>query len=87
MVGATLARRFAEAFRTADVAAEWAKVEAHRVRVVLADGDEYPARLSAIPDPPALLYLRGELTPADANAVGIVGSRACTPANVFLHSL
>ena len=78
MVGATLARRFADAFRTVDVAAEWAKIDAHRVRVVLADDEEYPPRLSAIPDPPTLLYLRGELTAADANAVAIVGSRACT---------
>lgn len=78
MVGATLARRFADSFRTVDVTAEWAKIEAHRVRVVLADDEEYPARLSAIPDPPTLLYLRGGLTAADANAVAIVGSRACT---------
>lgn len=78
MVGPTLARRFADAFRAVDVDAEWAKVTAHGVRVVLAGDDEYPARLTAIPDPPALLYLRGELTAADANAVAVVGSRACT---------
>lgn len=78
MVGATLARRFAETFRTVNVEAEWAKVAAHGVRVVLADDEEYPARLTAIPDPPSLLYLRGGLTAADANAVAIVGSRACT---------
>ena len=78
MVGATLARRFADSFRTVSVEAEWAKIAAHNVRVVLADDDEYPARLTAIPDPPSLLYLRGELTAADANAVAVVGSRACT---------
>lgn len=78
MVGATLARRFAEAFRIVNVEAEWAKIAAHGVRVALAGDEEYPARLTAIPDPPALLYLRGELTAADANAVAIVGSRACT---------
>jgi DNA processing protein len=77
-VGPTLARRFADAFRTADADAEWAKVTAHGVRVVLLGEPDYPPRLSAIPDPPPLLYLRGELVPADANAVAVVGSRACT---------
>jgi DNA processing protein len=31
--------------------------------------------LREIPDPPGVLFLRGELTPADALAVGIVGTR------------
>ena len=77
-VGPTLARRFADAFRSADVEAEWAEVVGHNVRVILPGDAEYPARLAAIPDPPPLVYLRGELTPADANAVAVVGSRACT---------
>jgi len=35
----------------------------------------YPAALRLIPDPPTLLWLRGQLLPRDANAVAIVGSR------------
>jgi DNA processing protein len=77
-VGPTLARRFAEAFRSVDVDAEWAKVAEHGVRVVPLGEPGYPARLTAIPDPPPLLYLRGELTPADLNAVAVVGTRGCT---------
>ncbi len=77
-VGPTLARRFADAFRSVNVAAEWALITARGVRVAVLGDPEYPARLTAIPDPPPLVYLRGELTPADANAVAIVGSRACT---------
>jgi DNA processing protein len=61
-----------------DPSVEWLQIVAHGVRVVL-DGDAaYPNRLAAIPDAPPLLYLRGELIDADANAVALVGSRACT---------
>jgi len=77
-IGEKLAASFAEAFRTVDVAAEERLIGAHGVRPVPLGHPDYPARLAAIPDPPPLLYLRGELTPADADAVAIVGSRACT---------
>ncbi len=78
-VGSKLAGQFATSFRTADPAAEWALVQKHGVRVVPLGHPDYPARLATIPDPPALLYLRGELLPADERAVAFVGSRACTP--------
>jgi DNA processing protein len=77
-VGATLARRFADAFRAADPSEEWRQIVAHGVRVMLAGDAAYPGRLAAISDAPPLLYFRGELTEADANAVALVGSRACT---------
>ena len=77
-LGSKLADQFAVSFRTVDPAAEWALVQKHGVRVVPFGHPDYPARLATIPDPPALLYLRGELTPADERAVAFVGSRACT---------
>jgi len=39
----------------------------------------YPPLLREIYDPPVLLYVRGEITPADRRAVAIVGSRRSTP--------
>ncbi len=39
----------------------------------------YPARLKAIPDPPPMLYVSGELLPQDDVAVAIVGGRRATP--------
>jgi len=41
------------------------------------DGD-YPTLLKKIPDPPVLLYLHGNLTTQDQNALAIVGTRAPT---------
>lgn len=41
--------------------------------------EEYPTRLAAIPDPPPLVWVRGQVPALSAFAVGIVGSRAATP--------
>ncbi len=38
----------------------------------------YPRMLKHIPDPPMLLYVRGQLEAGDALAIGIVGARKCT---------
>lgn len=47
---------------------------------LLAAGDgRYPRMLTEIPDPPGLLYVRGELARRDLLGVAIVGSRECTP--------
>lgn len=79
LIGAKLAAKFADAVQKVNVAAEWELVRKHGVRVARLGEAEYPVPLTQIPDAPPLLYFRGELTPADANAVGIVGSRSCTP--------
>jgi len=39
----------------------------------------YPARLKAIPDPPPLLYVSGNLSSHDDIAVAVVGGRRATP--------
>ena len=48
-------------------------------KVVTLKDEEYPKRLRDIYDPPALLYVRGELKKEDEFAVSIVGSRKTTP--------
>lgn len=53
-------------------------IRQHGVQIAGLRGEGYPARLAEIPDPPPILYIRGTLTPADARAVAIVGSRRCT---------
>jgi len=52
-------------------------------RVLLLDGEGYPARLRAIPSPPRLLYVRGSLA-AEARRVAVVGSRDADEAGLDL---
>jgi len=42
------------------------------------DQERYPTFLRSIPDPPALLYVRGELAP-EAESLAVVGSRKASP--------
>lgn len=46
-------------------------------RTLLRGEAGFPARLAAIPEPPASLRLRGELGPAGRPRVAVVGSREC----------
>lgn len=48
------------------------------VDLLLLSDPRYPDLLRDIPDPPQLLYLRGELSDADGLSLAIVGSRRCT---------
>lgn len=52
---------------------EWAKQPGHTL-LTLADS-RYPARLLEIPDPPCLLYVRGQLEQLQKPSVAVVGSR------------
>ena len=79
LIGDKLAGQFAEAFARVDVAAEWALLQKHGVEAIPQSHDDFPARLRTLVNGPPLLYRRGNLLPSDANCVGIVGSRSCTP--------
>jgi DNA processing protein len=61
-----------------NAAAVQAECRALKIDVVHAGQSEFPQRLREICDPPALIYQRGRLLPADALAVAVVGSRRCT---------
>jgi DNA processing protein len=78
-IGANLAQELARSLKAVDVAAELERMARHQVHLVALGENDYPAPLATISDPPHLLYVRGMLTPRDANAVAIVGSRQCTP--------
>jgi DNA processing protein len=47
----------------------------HGVNIVTYDDPQYPPSLRNIYDPPVLLYVRGEIKPADNIALAIVGTR------------
>jgi DNA processing protein len=56
--------------------AAWLKSEGNRI-ITLADAD-YPRSLLNIPDPPPLLYAKGDLALLDRPALAVVGSRNAT---------
>jgi DNA processing protein len=60
-----------------DAQREWALIQAHPFRIVPLTAPDYPPLLRAIPDPPLLLYLLGQLNETE-RSVSIVGSRAAT---------
>ena len=49
------------------------------IRILHRFSAEYPQLLLQIPDPPPVLFIRGELEEKDRFAVGLVGSRRATP--------
>ncbi|HUO08916.1 MAG TPA: DNA-processing protein DprA [Phycisphaerae bacterium] len=68
------------------------RAQENRITILTQSDPRYPPALKTIPDPPILLYARGELLAADALAIGIVGARQCTlygreQANRFGHDL
>jgi DNA processing protein len=48
------------------------------VRIVAAGAQDYPHPLRFLDDGPIVLYVKGDLRPADALAIAIVGSRRCS---------
>jgi DNA processing protein len=61
-----------------DLPGEKCRLSDHGIELLTLDDPRYPAALRQIHDPPFLLYLKGTITPADAAAVGVVGSRRMT---------
>ncbi len=48
------------------------------IRIVDYNAGEYPEKLKYIYNPPALLYVKGQLPPPEQLAIAVVGSRKCT---------
>lgn len=57
---------------------EMERAVAAGVDIIPYDDPRFPTMLQYIPDRPSLLYVRGQLLPADNAAIGIVGTRMCT---------
>lgn len=53
-------------------------LEKYGIKVLTFEDENYPKNLSNIYDPPALLFVKGDLTEADNYSVGVVGSRNAT---------
>jgi DNA processing protein len=78
-VGPKLVHKIAGADHEIDVEAEIALCREHGIDILTEAHATYPRALREIHDPPGVLFVRGELRPSDALAVGIVGTRHGTP--------
>ncbi|MEX2175956.1 MAG: DNA-processing protein DprA, partial [Pirellulaceae bacterium] len=74
-IGPKISRAILAARREIDVAAELEVCRAHQVAVLIESHPDYPTRLTEIPDPPGVLFVRGAFSPSDGLAVAIVGTR------------
>ncbi len=81
-VGSTKARRLRsaldETLRSDLIATEHELIAQYGVKLIGINDDGYPTLLKHIPDPPMLLWVRGEMVEQDALGLGIVGSRKCS---------
>lgn len=73
------AQAVARARQTTDLAAELPKLAAAGVHAIAWPDERYPKLLRHVANPPAVLYVRGELRPEDDLAVAVVGTRLPTP--------
>ena len=58
-----------------DLDAELEKLARQNVQVLTWQDPAYPSHLFQIPDPPAVLYVRGQIAPEDEWAIAVVGTR------------
>jgi DNA processing protein len=73
-IGANIAGRIG-AFKAADLQREFQLIKKFGVKLLTLGEEGYPENLLCIPDPPIVLYVRGEFAPADKQSLALVGSR------------
>jgi len=78
-IGPKLADRIRHARGDNDPDREIAEARAMGATLVPRGSPGYPPTLEEIPDPPALLYVKGAFEPRDQIGIALVGSRRCTP--------
>ncbi len=77
-IGEETAEAIANWEKTADLGAELKRIADYGCHVLTQADAAYPELLKQIYDPPIVLYVKGELTAKDKNAVAMVGSRQTT---------
>ncbi len=77
-VGQKVGRELVAARACEEAAAERSYCAETGVRILLPSDPAFPPGLTEIPDPPGVLFVRGELRPADRLAISIVGTRHAT---------
>jgi len=74
-VGPKLSGNLAAALDQIDAEGQIARCRREGIAILTEDHPSYPAVLREIPDPPGVLFVKGDLRPQDALAVAIVGTR------------
>jgi DNA processing protein len=74
-IGTTLAKRITKAREEIDVDEQLRIAEENDIAILTPADPRYPLLLKELPDPPAVLFARGELKEIDGLAVAIVGTR------------
>lgn len=74
-IGPTLAKRITRARDEVDVDEQLRIAEENDIAILTPTDPKYPLLLKELPDPPAVLFVRGEFKPIDGLAVAIVGTR------------
>ena len=77
-IGAKTAKRIVANREAVEVDGELELAQKLGVKIITLDDEEYPQMLKQIPDPPPVLYVKGELTRADMLSLAVVGSRNCS---------
>jgi DNA processing protein len=77
-IGPKLAQSIASACTEVDAEREIELCRQREITILTGAAADYPPALAEIPDPPGVLFVRGEIKPQDAIAVAIVGSRHAT---------
>ena len=77
-IGDETAEAIANWEKSIDLAGELKRITEFGCHVLVSSDENYPALLREIYDPPLVLYIKGELTAKDKNAVAMVGSRQTT---------
>ena len=77
-VGVGLARRIRSSEYLERAALVIDECSQRRIKIIAPWQAEFPRLLKEIPDPPSVLYVRGQLLPVDAMSIAIVGTRGAT---------
>jgi DNA processing protein len=77
-VSESVAEGWRHAARTVDVEARWAEHEAAGIGVLEPGDRAWPSALTDDPEPPALLFVRGDASVLDGPRVAVVGTRRCS---------
>lgn len=56
----------------------WEELEREQIKILTFFDKDYPALLKEIPDPPLILYYKGEVKKSDSHSIGVVGTRKIT---------